>query len=424
MKKLIFRIGAVIIFGIIITATVITAIRDNGWGSYSRASAEITGGEPLVKFGQVSYNRLTRPQQYIYDSICDAIEDDFADLTEEMPFVAQIEDVTLAVDALKNDRPEYFYIDAEKFSLGEYYYVELQSDDEETTVTEHRGDSIKNGKYTILQVHYTDTREELVKKKTRLNAAVSKAMSLIDTSKSDIERLTLLHDYIAEICERAENTTPEHPETVSNAYGALVDGCADSVGYHKALKLLLNKAEMVSHIVNGSVRGRQSVWCVVLVDDKYYNTDVYEDDLDSSVNGETMRGVYTHAYLNVSDEAISSTHTNKEQNAPKCTDNETYYTLCALQAAGQGAVKSIVDRQMKSFVKYKKNYIEIYCDFELDETFLAETVRSSFLEEYTEYTPQGVSCTVIKPFAQFNAYTVRIDYEIVQTPAETVQNSV
>ena len=420
MKKLIFRIGAVIIFGIIITATVITSIRDNGWGSYSRTSAEITGGEPSVKFGQVSYNKLTRPQQYIYDSIIDAVEDGFSDLTEEMPFVAQIEDVTLAVDALKNDCPEYFYIDAEKFSLGEYYYVEVQSDDEETTVTEYRGDSIKNGKYTVLQVHYTDTKEELAKKKTRLDAAVSKAMSLIDTSKSDIERLTLLHDYIAEICEKAENTTPENVATVSNAYGALVDGCADAVGYHKALKLLLNKAEMVSHIVNGSVKDRQSVWCVVLVDDKYYNTDVYEDDLDSKANGETMRGVYTHAYLNVSDAVISSTHTNKEQNAPKCTDNETYYTLSSLQAAGQGAVDGIVDRQMKSFVKYKKNYIEICCDFEPDETFLAEAVRSSFLEEYTEYTPQGVRCTVIKPFAQFNAYTVRIEYEIVQTPEETV----
>lgn len=418
MKKLVFRIGAFVIFGIIIAAAVITSIRDNGWGSYSRTSAEITEGEPIVKFGQVSYNTLTRPQQYIYDAIDAAIKDDFADLTEEMPFVASEGDVSLAVDAIMDDHPEYFYLDADEFSLDGYYFVEFESDAEETSITEHRGESIKGNKYTTLQVHYTAPREELLKMRSRLEAAISKALSLASNEDSDIGRLTAIHDYITEICERAD-TSEDKTVNVSNAYGALVDGCADRMGYHKALKLLLNKAGMVCHIVEGKVHGSPSVWCVTLTGDKYYNTDVYEDDLDATVNGEEMRGVYTHAYLNVSDEAISTTHTDKSATAPKCTDNETYYSLNGLVAYGQGAVREIFDKQMKSLVRYKREYVEIFCEYDADVEFIAQTAKESFLDANSEYTPSGVACTVTAPKDHFNAYTVKISYELTTPETQT-----
>ena len=52
MKEKVFRIGAVVLFGIIIFATVFTAVFKNS-GGYTEAMAELEG-EPLIKTGKIN----------------------------------------------------------------------------------------------------------------------------------------------------------------------------------------------------------------------------------------------------------------------------------------------------------------------------------------------------------------------------------
>lgn len=397
MKTLVFRIGAALLFGIILTACIITSLDNNG-GSYSDISEQLQG-EPVIKTGKIYYNKLTRMQQYIYDSIAKAA-DTLEYTTEKMPLVAEMTDVSLSLNALMADHPEYFYIDAESFSLEDYSYTVENSDGETREVT---GSSLIDEKYTCLRMYYTEAADELKLKKNRLSAAVSKAESLISGLEDELDIQTALHDYIISICERSQDGGVYD----SNAYGALVEGKADPEGYHKAFKLLLSRAGIISHLTYGEVRGTRSVWCTVLINDKYYNTDVYEDDLDYTVDGEILRGAVTHAYMNVSDDAIASTHKGKPSDIPKCTDTQTYYTSKGLVCSNENMTENLISRELETFVKYKKQCIEIYCEYDVSAEDVETYVFRQFELLYPEYT---CTCKVVRPKQEFDAYSVCVEY--------------
>ncbi len=396
MKQLVFRICGFLLFGIILVAAIVTSLGENG-GSYSDM-AEMLEGEPAVRSGAVYYNRLTKKQQYIYDAVVKAA-DGLEYTTEQMPFVAESSDVSAAANALVNDLPEYFYIDCDGFTLGEYKYTEIISEEETKEVS---GQSIIDEKYTCLMIPYTETVDELKLKKTRLTAAISKAQSLISDMESEQDIQTALHDYIVSICEKSQNGA-----NASNVYGALVEGEANSEGYHKAFKLLLSRAGIISHLVYGEVSGTRSVWCTVLIDDKYYNTDVYENDLDKQFDDGTFRGAVTHAYMNLSDSAISVTHKNKGDELPKCTDGETYYTLNNLVCANEGMTEKLISEKLSDLVKYKRHTVELYCTYDVTESDVETYVFRQFELIYPDYTCE---CKMIKPKTSFDAYTLIINY--------------
>lgn len=396
MKQLVFRICGFLLFATILIAAIVTSLAENG-GSYSDM-AEMLEGDPAVRSGAVYYNRLTKKQQFIYDSIVKSAEK-LEYTTEKMPFAAEDADVKAAASAIINDLPEYFYIDADGFTLGEYKYTEIISDEETKEVT---GQSIIDEKYTCLMIPYTETVEELKLKKTRPSAAISKAQSLVSGVENELDRQTLLHDYIISICEKSQNGA-----YCSNVYGALVEGGADSEGYHKAFKLLLSRAGIISHLVYGEVSGVRSVWCTVLINDKYYNTDVYEDDLDSQFDDGTFRGAVTHAYMNISDEAIGITHKNKSEELPKCTDGETYYTANALVCANEGMTEKLISEKLSDFVKYKKHTLELYCTYDVTESDVETYVFRQFELLYPDYTCE---CKMIKTKSGFDAYTIIVNY--------------
>lgn len=400
MKEKVFRIGAVVLFGIIVFATVFTAVVKNG-GNYTQTMAELEG-EPLIKTGKIYYNKLTRKQQYIYDTVEKAAEE-LEMLTEKMPLTAEMTDIDAALGALLSDAPEYFYIDAESFSLEDYSYTETNSDGESREIS---GQTLIDGKYTQLKMCYFGTVEEVQTKRTRLDAAISKSNSLISSLDDELDIQTAIHDYIIGVCEKAgSDITPDS----SNAYGALVEGAANAEGYHKAFKLLLNRAGIISHLTYGKVRGVDSVWCTVLINDKYYNTDLYEDDLGTQYGDNKLHGVITHAFMNVSDDAISSTHTGKSELVPKCTDGETYYYLKGLISTNASMTEKLIDEQLINFVKYKKQCIEVFCDYTPDSSEVENYVYRHFELLYPEYQ---CTSTLIHPKEGVNAYSIHVDYSL------------
>ena len=153
----------------------------------------------------------------------------------------------------------------------------------------------------------------------------------------------------------------------------------------------------------------RSVWCTVLINDKYYNTDVYEDDLDSQLDGETVRGLATHAYMNLSDEAIGITHKNKPEELPKCTDSETYYTANKLVCANEGMAEKLISEKLADFVKYKKQYLELYCEYDVSRDDVETYIFRQFELLYPDYTCE---CKMVKPKSEFDAYTVIIEYSL------------
>ncbi len=397
MKQLVFRVGAFLLFGIIIAAAIITSLDDIG-GSYSEILQSLEE-EPVIRPGMAYYNKLTKKQQYIYDCIAKAA-DKLEHTTEKMPIVPEMDDITSAANALLADCPEYFYISVDGFSLEDYSYTEVVTDEETAVVT---GSNVIDERYTALFIPYTETVEELKIKQSRLEAAISKAQSLTSGMEDELDIQTALHDYIVSICEKSQDGGMYN----SNVYGALVEGQANAEGYHKAFKLLLNRAGIISHLAYGEVRGTRSVWCTVLINDKYYNTDVYEDDLDSEFDGQTVRGLITHAYMNLSDDAIGKTHKKTDPNSVKCTDNTTYYTAKQLVCTNEGMTEKLISAQLADFVKYKKKSMELYCEYDVSNDDIETFVFRQFELLYPEYTCE---CKVIKPKTEFDAYTLVIDY--------------
>ena len=136
--------------------------------------------------------------------------------------------------------------------------------------------------------------------------------------KNDYEKSLILHDRLA------ENTTYQSTENDQNAYGALVEGVAVCAGYSKAYQHLLHKVGIPAWCVMGTSLNPANnhleahEWNLVLLDDKWYYTDVTWDDQEEFL---------FYAYLNITSKQMDENHTITEfrEYLPTATATENNY---------------------------------------------------------------------------------------------------
>ena len=397
-KKIIFFLLCIFTAGLIIYIAVTSGAQARELAEYEEALAQIENGSPEQRVGSLYFNRLSRRVQYLYDAIYKAATDG-EDSTAIIPFLITGDELDGAVSAVAFDCPELFYIDWEGFTLEDYVYEKKQKGDEtpETVVVT----VYRDNKYSVLRIPYTekDTATEKADELTdtlitRLNAALKKADVKCKDVQDPFLQVRLIHDYLTDICshysEEAETVSP--PETTevtteagtpdagttaadtsaaeteaaqrvryaSTAYGALVNGQADSIGYAKAFKLLWARYGGISYTVSGRADGVISSWNVALVSDKYYNIDVYSDDLDSVINGKTVHGASCHLWLLCNDESFYSSHSDKPDGVPACTETENFYTMNALLAGNGLELERIVSSAVKTCSSSHSRCFELY----------------------------------------------------------------
>ncbi len=133
-------------------------------------------------------------------------------------------------------------------------------------------------KAALTGLTYSLTMPEYLVCKSKLDAAVVEAMSIISGVANEEEKALRLHDYLVNVCDcdvTVKNDTV-YSTRARTAYSALVRRKAVCEGYAMAYRLLLNAAGIVSDV--SIDRNDKHIWNYVKVHGRWYHVDVTWDD--------------------------------------------------------------------------------------------------------------------------------------------------
>lgn len=185
------------------------------------------------------------------------------------------------VGAVLNEHPDLYYVSGSYgFSFG--------------------SDGSGGYKVTTLIFTYTDGLDD-----TAFENAVNKALETIAGVTDDVQKVILLHDYLAVNCEYDyENyLAGKVPSTSHSAYGVFVNRTAVCQGYALAYKYLLNRAGIDCYMVTSD--SMNHAWNLVKLGGNYYQVDVTWDDPTWDLVGRAA-----HTYMLRSDAAFKSVGSN------------------------------------------------------------------------------------------------------------------
>lgn len=246
------------------------------------------------------YRTLTAAQQLLFDRCYDCVWEGGTEL--DAPHGTSYEDMTAAVNVLRDDAPELCALDP--------------------TVTFHYYQDTPELVYRLTFTYDLPVDHQLI------TAGV--AMSIAgEAAGTACERARYLHDELCAMTAYADGTNAH------NAFGALREGSAVCEGYAKAYALLCRMSGIPCSMVTGKAQDRAAgewvghSWNLVELDGETVWTDVTWDDQETC----------SHWYLNLPDRWFGAEH---HQDAgitvPACmAEQYAWYVLqSALVPAGQG----------------------------------------------------------------------------------------
>ena len=343
--------------------------------SYEKASERLFA-EPEVRADSLYFNTLSSRCQYVYDVLKETVAKG-KQYTELMPLVLSEGELSAVVRALTYDDPSLYYVNAAAFDLKNHGYTESAKRSGRLVVLP----SIVDDRYTRIWIPYTandsDSSKFLEKSQSRFKASLKKADEMVADVRDVFLASQLIHDYLCGICEKTESGGVY----ADTAYGALVEGKATSLGYAKAFKLLFDRYFGVSFIVNGG----KDYWNAALINDNYYNIDVYGDDLDDMLGEIELRGVTSHLYLCRDDATFYLEHEKGVESVPVCSDKTTYYSHNGFDPSTPSELYDAVKRQVETQRKTKNYYFEIYTELDGAEGRIREATLRALSEDYPDY---------------------------------------
>ena len=370
--------------------------------NYEKTSERLFA-EPEVRADSLYFNTLTSRCQYVYDVLKDTISKG-KQYTELMPLVLTESELSAAVRALTYDDPSLYYVNAGAFDLKNHGYTESGKRSGRLVVLP----SIVDNRYTRVWIPYTandsDSSKFLEKSQNRFKASLKKADAMVEDIHDVFLAAQLIHDYLCGICEKTE----EGGVYADTAYGALVEGKATSLGYAKAFKLLFNRYSGTSFIVNGG----KEYWNVALINDNYYNVDVYGDDLDGMLGETELRGISSHLYLCRDDTTFYLEHEKSVESVPVCSDKTTYYSHNGFDPSTPSELYDAVNRQVETQRKMKNYYFEIYTELDGAEARIRESTLRALSDNYPDYADE---VRVYRLSDNIPAYAVRMIKNTTQT---------
>jgi len=180
--------------------------------------------------------------------------------------------IDISAYMLSADFAEQLYYDV-ILSDASLYFVKLNYTDTTCTLSED-GEYIDSYKIEYYFIE-TDVTDAIFKK--HLDRAISEIPVV---GMHTVDQMLAIHEYIANNVDKEESleeVTDEH--LCSTAYGALVYGCADSLGY-ALLNMALAEAVTENDCIVVSDAGKTEYWNMYLLNGNWYNIDVYSDDIE------------------------------------------------------------------------------------------------------------------------------------------------
>lgn len=189
---------------------------------------------------------------------------------------------TSVVEAVYNDHPELFWLDAE-FACK----------------------YLRTGICVEITLQYNDTANDLAAAVQDFDACASEILAGTWNLGSDYEKEQYIHDALVQIVEYKTSMPIDQ-----SAYSAIVLGESVCAGYSRAFQYLMQQLGIPCYYCTGYA-GEDHAWNIVKMGSLYRNVDVTWDDTDPS----------TYDYYNKSDREFGTTHVR--------TDLAVYLPACA-----------------------------------------------------------------------------------------------
>ena len=189
-------------------------------------------------------------------------------------------DLQIAINAVRADHPEVFWLDNE--SCYRYYEYE---------------DGI------TAELNYSMTGDELEEAQSDLNSVVNQIIAQAPDNATDYDVELFINEYMIEACHYEPQCDQKH-----SAYGALVLGQAVCDGYSHAFQLLCRCLGIECTVIEGTSDFNENaddghMWNCILLGDEWYHVDVTWNDV-SNAACEAER----YFYLNLDDSQILQDH--------------------------------------------------------------------------------------------------------------------
>ncbi len=198
-----------------------------------------------------------------------------------------------ALDALKYDYPEFFWLHG--FSSTTNAVFSNEGGNTYTVVS-----------YTLRFSTEAQFKDNIKESSDLLNSSAEK---LNISTSSRYDAVLDIHDKLADIV-----TFDVDAVNVSNAYGAIVDGLADSLGYAKAFKYLCDINNIPCVIVRGNINyvsGTTAIKCwnyVLMEDGIWYAVDMYRDDQAAMLYHDYLLIGSNTSAVNFGDRTLATSH--------------------------------------------------------------------------------------------------------------------
>lgn len=238
------------------------------------------------------YNQLDDTAKIIYDKLVENKEQ-LKSGTEQIEFKKNEFDSLLrtndglnvlsneyqnAVDALRYDNVEFYYIDFSKMILK--------------TITYTRGKDVSYKVYLACNENEKNYLEESITKddiNIQLDELEKKSDEILqEASGSNYQKIQYIHNWLIDNIDY--DTTYSKPNT-RNIYGALISGEVVCEGYAKSFKYLMDKLDIPCILVSGEAvnseeKKENHMWNYVKINEIWYAVDVTWDDPIILNNGE------------------------------------------------------------------------------------------------------------------------------------------
>lgn len=229
---------------------------------------------------------------FAYDKLSKGVVDMRSDIVvSEGTNTVSADEMRIVFDAYYYDYPEHFWVE-NSFSMKVFQGV-VQS----------------------VMPKYSFSPSDLPAARVEYEKTVNNIIFIANKASNKYEMEKIVHDTLARTVSLADGTT-SHP---SSAYGAIIEGMADSQGYARAFQAILSRLGISAMTVH-SKDDAPHFWNVVDIDGTFYHVDVCLDDADDFTY---------YAFFNVTTDIMSEAYgiASMVYSVPECTSYKANYFM-------------------------------------------------------------------------------------------------
>lgn len=228
-------------------------------------------------------------------------------------------------------------------------------------------------------LYYKDyTKEQIVSMEKVLQNKANTIKASIPAGASTFKKLQIIHDYEVLNSEFSKDGT-----NAANAYGPLVDGTSQCMGYAAAMGYMCNYLGIENVFIPGiNPAGSSHGWNKVKVNGAWYNIDCTWDDPESSgfKKGDPTKYVSYTYFLVPDSQIMGSSHKSSADFTPP-TANSTaanYFVANNLYATSAQQGYTMMLAQAKAAAKKGYKAVQVKCDSQATYDALKSLVTKNY----------------------------------------------